>query len=67
MIFVHIQASSDTVVSRAVPKGASYTKKKNQESTQSKYVVESSNSTTIEPCSINTVQEVVGTDILYKY
>jgi len=38
-------------------------KKKYQESTQSKYVVESSNSTTIEPCSINTVREVVETDI----
>jgi hypothetical protein len=33
--------------------------KKYQESTQSKYVVESSISTIIEPCSINTVQEVV--------
>lgn len=40
------------------PKGARYEEKKYQESTQSKIVVESYNSTTIKQCSINTVHEV---------
>ncbi|KAF0753045.1 ATP-dependent DNA helicase [Aphis craccivora] len=41
-------------------------KKKYQESTQSKYVVESNNSTFIEPNSINTVQEVVKKTVKRK-
>lgn len=41
-------------------------KKKYQESTRSKYVVESYNSTTIELCSIKTVQEVVKKTIKKK-
>jgi hypothetical protein len=49
-----------------ISKGARFANKKYQKSTQSKYVVESSNSTIIEPSSINTVQEVVKKTVKIK-